>query len=470
MSSEISISANSIDKVFPVYDKPHHRLLQMMSSRSAKHRWYREFTALRNISFEVKKGETVGIVGRNGSGKSTLLQIICGTLTPTAGDLQVNGRIAALLELGAGFNPDFTGRENVFLNGTVLGLTRQQIEDRFDDIAAFADIGEFIEQPVKSYSSGMYVRLAFSVAIHVTPDILVVDEALAVGDEAFQRKCFARIEKIRREGATVLFVSHSAGTVLELCNRAILLDRGEMLYSGSPKRTISHYQKMLYAPAERVAAIREEIRESTAAEQPTSVMNKVGGKDAPNVPDAKAVESGATNPSDSASAYDLAWHDDHLLPQSTLRYVRSGAEIKDAHLQTISGERVNVLRPGEEYVYVYDVDFDRAAAGVQFGMLIKTVSGVELGGGVSAPTHAAIEVVEAGERRRAKFRFRCLLAPGTYFLNAGVRGRVDQEETFLDRVVDIAMFRVAPDSDRIATGMVDFDIRSSVANLGHMSV
>lgn len=469
MSSEVSIYANSIGKVFPVYDKPHHRLLQMMSSRSAKHRWYREFTALREVSFEVKKGETVGIVGRNGSGKSTLLQIICGTLTPTTGDLQVNGRIAALLELGAGFNPDFTGRENVFLNGTVLGLTRQQIEERFDDIAAFADIGEFIEQPVKSYSSGMYVRLAFSVAIHVTPDILVVDEALAVGDEAFQRKCFARIEKIRREGATVLFVSHSAGTVLELCNRAILLDRGEMLYSGSPKRTISHYQKMLYAPPERVLAIREEIRESTVDVLPASAMSGAVNIESPSVPDAAVAESRAFNPPESVSTSDQAWHDEHLLPQSTLRYVRSGAEIKNAHLQTISGERVNVLRPGEEYLYVYDVDFDRTAAGVQFGMLIKTVSGIELGGGVSAPTHAAVEIVEAGERRRAKFRFRCLLAPGTYFLNAGVRGRIEQEDTFLDRVVDIAMFRVAPDTDRIATGMVDFDIRSSVANLGHMS-
>src|ERR1700754_4595403 len=211
MSSDISIRASHVGKVFPVYAKPHHRLMQMLSPSSAKHRWYREFTALRDVSFEVKKGETVGIVGRNGSGKSTLLQIICGTLSPTQGELQVHGRIAALLELGAGFNPDFTGRENVYLNGTVLGLSRQEIDGLFDDIAAFADIGEFIEQPVKSYSSGMYVRLAFSVAIHVTPDILVVDEALAVGDEAFQRKCFARIEKIRREGATILFVSHSAG-------------------------------------------------------------------------------------------------------------------------------------------------------------------------------------------------------------------------------------------------------------------
>jgi lipopolysaccharide transport system ATP-binding protein len=456
MSSDVSIRASHIGKVFPVYDKPHHRLMQMLSPASMKHRWFREFTALRDVSFEVKRGETVGIVGRNGSGKSTLLQIICGTLNPSAGELQVNGRIAALLELGAGFNPEFTGRENVYLNGTVLGLSRQEIDHRFDDIAEFADIGEFIEQPVKSYSSGMYVRLAFSVAIHVTPDILVVDEALAVGDEAFQRKCFARIEKIRREGATILFVSHSAGTVLELCNRAILLDRGEMLYSGAPKKTISHYQKMLYAPADKVAAIRNQIR---AGNEPQAAE-----------PVRETVEQGSTSddvPSNSASAqaFDVAWHDEGMASQSVVRYVSNGAEISDAHLETPEGERVNVLRPGEEYQYVYDVAFDRTAAGVQFGMLIKTVSGVELGGGVSAPSHSAIDIVESGSRMQARFRFRCLLAPGTYFLNAGVRGRVDQEETFLDRVVDIAMFRVAPDTDRIATGMVDFDIRSAVTHL-----
>jgi lipopolysaccharide transport system ATP-binding protein len=462
MSSDVSIHVGGLGKVFPVYDKPHHRLLQMLSPPSAKHRWYRQFTALRDVGFDVHKGETVGIVGRNGSGKSTLLQIICGTLTPTTGSLEVNGRIAALLELGAGFNPEFTGRENVYLNGTVLGLTREQIDDRFDDIAAFADIGEFIEQPVKSYSSGMYVRLAFAVAIHVTPDILVVDEALAVGDEAFQRKCFARIERIRRDGATVLFVSHSAGTVLELCNRAILLDRGEMLYSGSPKRTVSHYQKMLYAPDDRVAAIRESIRDEMMSTRVESASTGLSDPAVQASSSASPVEVGAVAVEVSTEE---AWLDENLKPQSTLRYESQGARIRDAHLRTIRGERVNVLLPGEEYQYVYDVEFARTAAGVQFGMLIKTVSGVELGGGVSSPSHAAGEIVEAGQARQARFRFRCLLAPGTYFLNAGVRGRVGQDDTFLDRVVDAAMFRVAPDNERVATGMVDFDIRPSIGRV-----
>ena len=221
MSSEIAISVADVSKRYQIYDAPSDRLKQMLTR--ARKQYFREFSALKNISFEVRKGETVGIIGRNGSGKSTLLQIICGTLNPTGGTLHTRGRIAALLELGAGFNPDFTGRENVYMNAAILGLSKLEIEQRFDDIAAFADIGEFIEQPVKSYSSGMSVRLAFAVAINVDAQILIIDEALSVGDELFQRKCFSRIEAIRAQGATILFVSHSGGTIIELCDRAILL-------------------------------------------------------------------------------------------------------------------------------------------------------------------------------------------------------------------------------------------------------
>jgi lipopolysaccharide transport system ATP-binding protein len=259
MSSEPAIRLTGLGKTYPIYRKPHHRLAQMLSRDKA--RWYREFPALRDVSLTIARGETVGIVGRNGSGKSTLLQMICGTLTPTAGELQVNGRIAALLELGAGFNPEFTGRENVYLNGSILGVGRDEMEAKFDAIAAFAEIGQFIEQPVKTYSSGMYVRLAFAVAIHVEPEILVVDEALSVGDEGFQRKCFARIDAIRDSGATVLFVSHAAGTVVDLCDRAILLDQGELIAEGTPKHVVGQYQKMLHAPAERAGALREEIKQ-----------------------------------------------------------------------------------------------------------------------------------------------------------------------------------------------------------------
>src|SRR5262245_22220073 len=210
-SDDVAIRIRDVDKHYLIFARPEDRLKQMLVPRlqrlacRAQSRYYRDFAALTGVSFDIKRGETVGIVGRNGSGKSTLLQIVCGTLRPTHGTVEVNGRIAALLELGAGFNPEFTGRENVYLNAAILGLSRAEIDERFQSIADFADIGEFIEQPVKTYSSGMYVRLAFATAINVDPDILVVDEALAVGDEAFQRKCYARIEAIKEKGGTILF-------------------------------------------------------------------------------------------------------------------------------------------------------------------------------------------------------------------------------------------------------------------------
>lgn len=447
MCSDISIKVDRVEKVFPVYNRPHHRFLQMMSPSSRKKRWYREFHALNEVSFDVRKGETVGIIGRNGSGKSTLLQIICGTLSASSGEVQANGRIAALLELGAGFNPEFTGRENVYMNGTLLGLSREQVDARFSEIAEFADIGEFIEQPVKSYSSGMFVRLAFAVAIHVEPDILIVDEALSVGDEAFQRKCFARIEGLRDRGATIIFVSHSASTVLELCNRAVLLDRGDLLAIGEPKDIVSRYQKLLYSPPERVAAIREEYKARLRGEQVDDQPVSVQGSE----------------PSGDEVAVDLdddsVYLDSSLVSQSMFRYEPQGAHIIDPHIETLSGRRVNVLKAGSEYFYTYLVDFDRAATGVRLGMLIKTVSGVELGGAVSSSAMEPIPVVTSGQRLCVRFRFTAMLAPGTYFMNAGVTGRLEEEEIFLDRLVDAVILRMPPDLGRVATGFVDFHVQ-----------
>ena len=281
MSSENNaIRVDGLGKCYEIYNRPQDRLKQSIIPRiralvgRVPKYYYREFWALRNVSFEVGRGETVGIIGRNGSGKSTLLQIICGTLTPSTGLVETRGRVAALLELGAGFNPEFTGRENVYMNATVLGLTKEEIDARFDDISAFADIGDFIEQPVKHYSSGMYARLAFAVAINVDPDILVVDEALAVGDEPFQRKCFARINKIKSDGATVLFVSHSGGTIINLCDRAILLNRGERLFTGLPKRAVFFAQKLGNTPIESAGPLIEEIFRADMIGDAPSVMDK----------------------------------------------------------------------------------------------------------------------------------------------------------------------------------------------------
>ncbi|MEL6688446.1 MAG: ABC transporter ATP-binding protein [Pseudomonadota bacterium] len=227
-----AVRVSNVSKLYRTYSKPTDRLIEAFVPKAERHR---EFQALKSVSFELPRGETLGIVGRNGSGKSTLLQIICGTMQPSSGEVSVQGRVAALLELGAGFNSEFTGRENVHLNATILGMRRDEIAERFDAIAAFADLGDFIDQPVKTYSSGMFVRLAFATAINTDPDILVVDEALAVGDEAFQRKCFAKIEEIQARGGTILFVSHSAGSITQLCSRAMLIDQGEVILDGRPK-------------------------------------------------------------------------------------------------------------------------------------------------------------------------------------------------------------------------------------------
>ncbi len=238
-ADEIAISVKNLTKKYRIFGHPGDRIKQALTF--GRVRFHREFTALKEVSFEIKKGETVGIIGRNGSGKSTLLQLICGILKPTSGTVQVNGRVSALLELGAGFNPEFTGRENVYFQGAILGIPKEEMDNRFDEIAAFADIGEFIDQPIRTYSSGMFVRLAFAVAVHVEPDILVVDEALAVGDAAFQAKCFRYIQGIRDRGGSIVFVTHAAEQVVRICDRVMLFDQGRLTDQGDPKDIINQY-------------------------------------------------------------------------------------------------------------------------------------------------------------------------------------------------------------------------------------
>jgi lipopolysaccharide transport system ATP-binding protein len=397
---------------------------------------------LAGATLSIGAGERICLVGRNGSGKSTLLQIICGTLSPSSGTVNVRGRIAALLELGAGFNPEFTGRENVYLNGTVLGLTKQQVDAKLADILAFAEIGDFVDRPVKTYSSGMYVRLAFAVAIHVEPDVLVVDEALSVGDEAFQRKCFARIEQLRKRGCTILFVSHAASTVIELCDRAILVDHGEVLADGQPKAVVSRYQRMLYAPAERVAELREEMKRERSGEAALDQSSSAAGPDQIEVPASPAAEG-------------VAYLDESLRTEDVVAYPNQGATIIDPRLETLDGRRVNVLYAGERYAYTYRVHFLRGAASVRFGMLLKTIIGVEIAGAASSTLQKAIDWVDAGTTLEVRFEFNCALAGSTYFMNAGVLGMLGEEEVYLDRRVDVLMFRVIASPERLATGLVD---------------
>lgn len=247
MTAENAISVKNLSKSYRMYNAPAERLKELLHPFGRK--YHRDFWALKDVSFDIKKGESVGIIGRNGSGKSTLLQVLCGILRPTSGEVVVNGRISALLELGAGFNPQFTGRENVFLNGSINGISREEMEARFDEIASFADIGEFIDQPVRTYSSGMYVRLAFAVAINVNPDILIVDEALAVGDIAFQIKCMERISYMKEKGVTLLFVTHDVSAIKKVCTRACWVHMGRLMQFGGSVETADAY----------VDFVREEI-------------------------------------------------------------------------------------------------------------------------------------------------------------------------------------------------------------------
>lgn len=453
--NDIAIRVQNLGKCYQIYGAPRDRLKQFVAPRlqrmagKAPKQYFREFWALKDVSFEVKKGETVGIIGRNGSGKSTLLQMICGTLNPTSGSIQTHGRIAALLELGSGFNPEFTGRENVYMNAAVLGLSKEEVDERFDDIAAFADIGQFIDQPVKTYSSGMVVRLAFAVAINVDPEILIVDEALSVGDELFQRKCFSRIEAIKNNGATILFVSHSGGTIVELCDRAVLMDSGEKLAVGVPKQIVGRYQKLLYAPADRRESIREQIRRM---DEHVAVSSSAAEQEAHHdqLP-SEHVQEPQEN------------FDPHLKPSSTIEYESHGAVIGMPYILTLSAERVNGLVRGRKYRYCYQVNFNRVATNVRFGMSIKTTIGLSLGGALSAPSlKESISFVDAGETINVEFTFNCHLNPGLYFMNAGVFGCQGKEETVLHRKADVIAFRVLPVSSNIETEIVSFGFEPRV--------
>lgn len=452
VQEESAISVRGVSKSYQIYDSPGHRLRQFIVPRLRRllglevRDYYRTFQALRDVSFDVGRGEVVGIVGRNGSGKSTLLQIICGTLSPSAGQVETRGRVSALLELGSGFNPEFTGRDNVYMNAALIGMSREEVEGRLDAILAFAGIGDFIDQPVKTYSSGMAVRLAFAVAINADPDILIVDEALAVGDELFQRKCFARIEQLRSAGVTILFVSHAGGTVIDLCDRAVLLDSGEMLADGPPKAVVGMYQKLLYAPLEKAAEIRDGM---------------LGGN-APGAGEADKAVGVYGAEADPAEVLEAETYDPAFVSADMIDYESHGARISGPEVRTLEGRVVNGLVRGRVYRYRYRVDFERTFTGVRFGMLIKTVTGTHLGGSMSQASIQEGLIVSAGTGAIVEFSFACHLNPGVYFLNAGVFGCLDDGEILIHRLSDAVAFRVLPISGNRAQEAVDFECTPTV--------
>ncbi len=463
-----ALSVRSLSKRFELYDRPVDRLKQTLWR--GRRQFFREFWALRDIAFTLAPGQALGVVGRNGSGKSTLLQLVAGTLTPTLGEVHTRGRVSALLELGSGFNSEFTGRENVFLNGAILGLEAAEVRSLLPGMLEFADIGEFIDRPVMTYSSGMALRLAFAVATAVSPRLLIVDEALAVGDEAFQRKCFARIERMREDGTAVLFVSHSPQQILELCDVALLLDAGQMLLLDEPRRVVPEYQRLLYASAESAGRIRARLAGGAivAAAEVATAADPVS---APGVPSANGAPPGvaaqspgvaADAPAENVNAPAVASFDAELRPASTVEYATHGARIQAPLLTTLQGESVNVLVRGDDYFFRYEVEFQKTAQRVRFGMMIKTVSGLELGGSTLPDAGSLARSFTAGDRVTLSFRFRCQLHPGMYFLNCGLMGEVDGVDTYLHRLVDATAFRVQTDASRKHSGYVDFDVRPTL--------
>lgn len=453
-SNNVTIKVEKLSKCYTIYNRPQDRLKQSIYSRlhslvgKRPGIYHREFWALKDVSLEVKRGETVGVIGRNGSGKSTLLQLVCGTLSPTSGIIETSGRITALLELGSGFSPDFTGRENVYLNGAILGLSKEEIDMRFEEIASFADIGDFIEQPIKIYSSGMVVRLAFAVQAMVDPDILVVDEALAVGDEKFQRKCFAKIEELKSKGASILFVSHSGPQVVELCDHAVLLEEGERVLYGEPREVVRAYQKLIYSPPTVHAALVQEYKTFDLMQRPTE-----NSQMAP-IPEESEVtlDSFTSSQTERLDEKHEDYYDSGLVPDTTVAYPPQGGEILSFRILDMNGREVNHLSAGKEYDFEYSGRILSDRENVFFGIHIRTISGLEITG-QRHPEKGQHVTVRANTRFRIKYRFKMLLAPGTYFSGGGIWA-VD-EPTCIHRVVDAVMFRVVSHQKTNSLAYVD---------------
>ena len=420
--SNIAISVRHLTKTYKLYNKPIDRLKEALNP--LKKQYHKNFNALDNVSFEIVRGETVGIIGRNGSGKSTLLKLITGVLTPTAGRVIVHGRLSAILELGSGFNGEMTGLENIYLNNMINGISESETKKRLQQIAEFAELGDFIHQPLKTYSSGMKARLAFAVAINVEPDILIVDEALSVGDAAFQRKCFAKMEQIRKAGATILFVSHSEASIVNLCNRAIWLVNGEKVLDGEPKLVTSLYLKHIN---NRVNLI--DIAKEYADLEAHSAPHK-------NDPIVKTKqEKGAVSNSPNLTSYNS-----NLKPSSTIKYKPKGAEIYDVRVTTLQGELVNILEHGKEYFYSYKLKVTEPLNQVNLGFLIKQKNGTAIGGGIYPSAQQNID--EVSKNIQVQFKIKCELASGEYFFNAGVLALKNGKQEYVHRILDAYMIKV----------------------------
>lgn len=432
---EVMIRVRNVGKMYRIYERPQDRLKQMLLWRFGKS-YGREFWALRDISFDIHRGETVGIIGRNGSGKSTLLQIIAGTLAQTEGEVEVRGRVAALLELGSGFNPEFTGRENVFLNGAILGLSREEMESRFDEIAAFADIGPFIDQPVKVYSSGMVVRLAFAVQVVVPKDILIVDEALAVGDMFFQAKCMARMRRMLDDGVTVLFVSHDIGAIKSLCQRALFLNYGAMEDEGDVARVVDRYF---------AARVRGE--------------QAVIDSELPTITDTAPIEHAAFTPSED------------FLRRSAFERIQNGrARFANVQIINTHGRPIDVADYDQPITLRMAIEItDDINDDLTFGYHITDSNGINIIYTDSAIEQLQIERPRRGERYIIDSTFRASLRHGTYSVIAAISIPINLAQAqvdYCDYIPIAAQFTVSPRPGSIIYGLVRLDNQTQITRVG----
>ncbi len=423
--SELAIDVSHVSKIYRLYDKPSDRLKEALGFSGKKRS--REHRALNDLSFSVKKGETVGIIGTNGSGKSTILKIITGVLSPTEGNVKINGRISALLELGAGFNMEYTGIENVYLNGTMIGFSKEEIDERLSDILEFADIGDFVNQPVKTYSSGMFVRLAFAVAINIDPEILIVDEALSVGDVFFQAKCFHKFEEFKRQGKTILFVSHDLGSIGKYCDRVILLNNGDKISEGEPKKIIDMYKKLLVKQL-------EDAHEAANSD---------------TIKDMKADASAGT-----------FWKDSMPTNNELLDYGGGEATIFDFGIFDDKGMLTNTIEKGKDFTIKMKVRFNSPVAEPIFAYTFKDIKGTELTGTNSMYEKVFVEDKTPGDEVCVSFTQKMTLQGGEYLLSFGCTGFKDGEFTVYHRLYDVVNVSVV--SDRQTVGYFDLFSRVEI--------
>jgi lipopolysaccharide transport system ATP-binding protein len=449
MSNEIAISVKNLSKCYEIYSSPSSRLKQfivpklkqLLGKKSVN--YYREFWALRDISFEVKRGETVGIIGSNGSGKSTLLQMICGTLTPTTGTVQTHGRVAALLELGAGFNPEFTGRENVYLNATVLGLSIEEIDARFDAIAAFADIGDFIDQPIKTYSSGMSVRLAFAVQSQIDPDIFIVDEALSVGDAKFQAKCFDRLRQLKENGTCILLVTHSSEQIVTHCTQAILLSKGVQLQAGKPKDVVNRYLDLLFGKEKAVIEPPSSIElDDVVAEKTIASTLKSDDYQLSTTTDSFSTRPGY-------NVHEYRWGD-------------GTATILDYFLAADNAHYPSAISTGQNITLAVTVKLLKEFHRPILGITIKTKEGVTVYG-ANTETLGCKAFGEAGSLDsviQVIATFSCNLAAGDYFVSLGLASKHGEEVIPHDRRYDSIHLQVRPDDRFFGIANLGFTLQA----------